>query len=201
MRPTRMLTTTFAVALLAATAAHAQSASSICKDGSPSGTVGRGACSGHGGVDAKATSKAQKAATKAASKAQKDAAREAKKDAKNAEKVERKEEKVAERNATVRCTDGTTSNGGRGACSGHGGISRAPTPAPRPMPMPQAAPRARERASERNPVSNATGGSGSREDNDSRGAIARCKDGLYSHAAHRQGACSTHGGVASWIGQ
>lgn len=35
--------------------------------------------------------------------------------------------------------------------------------------------------------------------NDPNGATARCKDGTYSHAAHRTGACSRHGGVANWI--
>jgi hypothetical protein len=43
-----------------------------------------------------------------------------------------------------------------------------------------------------------TAGSGAKEDNNPVGAIAKCKDGLYSHATHRQGACSGHGGVASW---
>jgi hypothetical protein len=28
------------------------------------------------------------------------------------------------------------------------------------------------------------------------GATARCNDGTYSFAAHHQGACSAHGGVA-----
>jgi large subunit ribosomal protein L22e/Meckel syndrome type 1 protein len=31
------------------------------------------------------------------------------------------------------------------------------------------------------------------------GAIAQCKDGLYSHAKGRTGACSRHGGVAKWL--
>jgi hypothetical protein len=40
---------------------------------------------------------------------------------------------------------------------------------------------------------------GSRENDDPNGAIAQCKDGKYSHAAHRDGACSDHGGVAKWL--
>jgi hypothetical protein len=40
----------------------AQGTSSVCKDGTSSAAVGRGACSGHGGVDAKATEAAAKAA-------------------------------------------------------------------------------------------------------------------------------------------
>jgi hypothetical protein len=34
---------------------------------------------------------------------------------------------------------------------------------------------------------------------DPTGAIARCKDGVYWHSAHHQGACSRHGGVESWM--
>ena len=45
----------------------------------------------------------------------------------------------------------------------------------------------------------ATGGSGETVNNNASGAIARCKDGSYSHAAHRSGACSRHGGVAKWL--
>jgi hypothetical protein len=37
------------------------------------------------------------------------------------------------------------------------------------------------------------------DDNDPPGAIAKCKDGLYSHATHRRGACGHHGGVAQWL--
>jgi hypothetical protein len=31
------------------------------------------------------------------------------------------------------------------------------------------------------------------------GASAQCKDGSFSHAQHRTGACSHHGGVAKWL--
>jgi large subunit ribosomal protein L22e/Meckel syndrome type 1 protein len=36
------------------------------------------------------------------------------------------------------------------------------------------------------------------EDRNPAGAIAQCKDGTYSHAKVRSGACSRHGGVAKW---
>ena len=36
------------------------------------------------------------------------------------------------------------------------------------------------------------------EDKNPAGAIAQCKDGTYSHAKQRTGACSRHGGVAKW---
>jgi large subunit ribosomal protein L22e/Meckel syndrome type 1 protein len=38
----------------------------------------------------------------------------------------------------------------------------------------------------------------STEDHNPAGAIAQCKDGTYSHAKVRTGACSRHGGVAKW---
>ena len=37
------------------------------------------------------------------------------------------------------------------------------------------------------------------EENDPADAIAQCKDGMYSHAANRRGACSRHGGVAKFL--
>ena len=36
------------------------------------------------------------------------------------------------------------------------------------------------------------------EDKNPAGAIARCKDGFYSHSKQRTGSCSRHGGVAKW---
>jgi len=30
------------------------------------------------------------------------------------------------------------------------------------------------------------------------GATAKCRDGTYSHSAHRSGTCTRHGGVAQW---
>jgi hypothetical protein len=30
-------------------------------------------------------------------------------------------------------------------------------------------------------------------------ATGQCKDGTYTMATHRQGACSGHGGVDSWL--
>jgi hypothetical protein len=83
--------------VLGSSAAFAQgSTGSVCKDGTKSEASGKGACSGHGGVDATATAVAAKAA--------------------------KSKGKAA---AQVTCTDGTLSKGGQGACSGHGGIKKA----------------------------------------------------------------------------
>ena len=61
------------------------------------------------------------------------------------------------------------------------------TVAPAPKPSPATAGRA------------STGSRSASDNNDPNGAIAQCKDGTYSHAAHHSGACSRHGGVAKWM--
>jgi hypothetical protein len=58
---------------------------------------------------------------------------------------------------------------------------------PAPAPAPAAAPK---RTASATPASV--------EDRNPTGAIAQCKDGTYSHAKVRTGACSRHGGVAKW---
>src|SRR5262249_39917611 len=45
------------------------------------------------------------------------------------------------------------------------------------------------------PAQVATTTHGKAASTDPTGAIARCKDGVYWHSAHHQGACSRHGGV------
>jgi hypothetical protein len=177
------------VTLLSAASLSAQAAAAtICKDGTSSLSSGRGACSGHGGVDRKAVTH-QKRVVKSETRAAKAVTR-----------------RMAGAQITTICADGTTSNStGRGTCSGHGGargaeatsrVTGAPIPAPATAAAPRASARARERANANSAV---VRGSGAREDNDPAGAIARCKDGLYSHSANRRGACSRHGGVASWL--
>jgi len=159
---------------------QAQAAASVCKDGTTSAASGKGACSGHGGVDAKATAAAKKAEKKEA--------------------------------AQVTFTDGTMSKPGRGACSKHGGIkgsapAAAATAAPSlPAAVPATSPaRTRSEAKSQAPTATAapktaTKASTNRgEDNDPTGAIAQCKDGMYSHAANHRGACSKHGGVSKFL--
>jgi hypothetical protein len=145
-----------------------------CKDGSTATKAGRGACSHHGGIaSAKASSRMSQAP--AAPKA----------------------------GESVSCRDGTTTNVvGRGACSHHGGVGTpaqaSATTAPAPAPVGPA------RWSTGPVVRSNVGSTGApssrrREDNDPTGAIAQCKDGMYSHAANRRGACSRHHGVAKWM--
>jgi hypothetical protein len=122
------LTTLLSVAIVAlvfsSTSATAQGTLTICKDGTRSAVSGRGACGGHGGVDAKATNAARKAA-KAAKKAEERSETKAEKKAeKKAENAEKKIDNAEKKSAMVKCTDGTMSKGGRGACSRHGGIAK-----------------------------------------------------------------------------
>lgn len=180
--------TAIALTGLSAESLVAQAAATTCKDGTTSASSGRGACSGHGGVDRKAVAHTKKV-VKAETKAAKAVTRE-----------------TAGAQVTTICADGTTSNStGRGTCSGHGGArgaeatsktTGAPIPAPRTAAPPRASTRARTRANSNSAV---VAGNGSAEDNNPAGAIARCRDGMYSHARNRRGACGHHGGVASWM--
>ena len=174
--------------VVSAVSLHAQAAAAICRDGTTSVSTGRGACSGHGGVDRKAVSHQKKVV---------------KRETKAAKAVTRT---TAGTQVTTICMDGTTSNStGRGTCAGHGGARAAEATsattgavvrAPSTAAVPRASVRARARANTNSAV---VAGSGGADDNNPVGAIARCRDGLYSHAANRRGACGHHGGVASWL--
>ncbi|MFL6727283.1 MAG: DUF3761 domain-containing protein [Sphingomicrobium sp.] len=87
------------------------------------------------------------------------------------------------------CKVSTSSNQAAAKPVAQSRVTAAPTPAPRPTaaPRPAAAPRRTTAAAP-----------ASVEDHNPSGAIAQCKDGTYSHAKGRAGACSRHGGVAKW---
>lgn len=102
--------------------------------------------------------------------------------------------RAAEKALEVRCTDGAMSKPGRGACSHHGGIAGASAGEVVRPPM-----RVPERPMERPRVATVNPSSRRGEDNDPTGAIAQCKDGMYSHASNHRGACSRHGGVAKFL--
>lgn len=103
--------------------AQAKPKTVMCNDGTTSTATGKGACSSHGGVKKADTSKAgAKAATTTAAKP---AATSAPKAAKPSDTAKGKTAgKTATKTAMVKCTDGTMSKGGQGACSSHGGIAK-----------------------------------------------------------------------------
>ena len=110
--------------------AHAQATAKTvkCKDGTTSTATGSGACSGHGGVEAKTAStskQSSKAAEQAAAKSTKTTEQTAKKSTKTAEQGSKKVASATKPGAKVTCTDGTLSKPGRGACSGHGGVKKS----------------------------------------------------------------------------
>jgi hypothetical protein len=49
------------------------------------------------------------------------------------------------------------------------------------------------------PAKAAAEGSSKAKNTDPTGAIAKCKDGTYSHAKGHSGACSNHGVVGEWL--
>jgi hypothetical protein len=120
-----------------------------CRDGTTS-TAGRGACSHHGGVGTATASKGRSWTRSRSS----DEARPASEPTYGI--------------GTVNCRDGTTSSGGRGACSHHGGVAAASTRASRTEPSPSSTPTYS-------------------------GEAVACRDGTTSSAG--RGACSHHGGV------
>jgi hypothetical protein len=171
-------------------------ASTTCKDGTTSTATGRGACSGHGGVQKAATTTADStapAAAPAAPAAPTPAAPAA--------------------GTPSTCKDGTTSTAtGRGACSGHGGVQKASkspaaagATAPAAAATATAAPAAAASTSAAAPAA-AKSSTASKSaptaaagNTDPTGATAKCKDGTYSKSQHHSGTCSSHGGVAEWL--
>ena len=80
---------------------------------------------------------------------------------------------------TVKCKDGSTSTViGRGACENHGGVIKADKDEHK------AAVKVEKKEEKEEKRKSAEG------------AVAKCKDGSYSHAKSAKGACGKHGGVA-----
>jgi hypothetical protein len=98
--------------------AQAKPATVTCNDGTTSTATGRGACSSHGGVKKPDASKGEAKAAAPATKPKTAVA----KPAKTADTT--KPKSTPKKTAMVKCTDGTMSKGGQGACSSHGGIAK-----------------------------------------------------------------------------
>ena len=109
--------------------------------------------------------------------------------------------------ATAKCTDGSYSKAKteRGACSGHGGVAtwfgdakpETKTPARNSARVGTAAGRpAESSAKTANPTTSAAKPAAPRTPS---GATGQCKDGTFTTAKTERGACSGHGGVATWM--
>jgi hypothetical protein len=104
-------------------------ADSTCKDGTTSTATGRGACSGHGGVQKAAAaapdSTAAPASTESASPAAAPAPSEAASKAAPAGKAAATTGNTDPTGATAKCKDGTYSKSKhhKGSCSHHGGVA------------------------------------------------------------------------------
>jgi len=98
---------------------------------------------------------------------------------------------VADTESTVSCKDGTTSKGGKGACSHHGGVAAGETGEAAPAAPP---PTAQGRAAPAAPRPSTPAGPPKAGQ-----PTAKCKDGSMSYSTHHSGACSHHGGVADWL--
>lgn len=108
---------------------------------------------------------------------------------------------AADSGTTVTCKDGTSSKGGKGACSHHGGVQKGTSSAAASTAAPSA-PAAAAAAAAPAPAPAAKSSSkpaASASSASSSAATAKCKDGTMSHSKHHSGACSHHGGVAEWL--
>jgi len=188
-----------------------------CKDGTTS-HGGKGACSGHGGVDKTALTGESK--TKKATRSP--TSWEGSSSSGTAPTASAAPGAAAAAGgaaaAEVTCKDGTTSHGGKGACSGHGGVDKsasgsahggtsaaAATSAPAPGVGGSSAPAASAPARTAAPAPAATSPAPTTPTSHGTAAgekgppTAKCKDGSLSYAQHHSGACSDHGGVAQWL--
>ena len=107
-------------------------ADSMCKDGTTSTATGRGACSGHGGVQkaGKSAAAAAPASTESASPAATPAPSAAASKAAPAAKAAATTGNTDPTGATAKCKDGTYSKSKHhaGSCSHHGGVAEFLTP-------------------------------------------------------------------------
>jgi hypothetical protein len=108
----------------------------------------------------------------------------------------------AQATATVKCTDGTSSMGGKGACSGHGGVAAAKADAKADSKMKGMKMDAKADAKMAAKADAKADSKMKSMKMDAKGdgkATATCKDGTQSFAKNDSGACSKHGGVKEWL--
>jgi hypothetical protein len=97
---------------------------------------------------------------------------------------------MAPKGATAQCKDGTysTAKTQQGACSGHGGIATW-----------FADSKTETKVASKETKSQGTTGKSNAPANAPANATGQCKDGSYTTASSKRGACSGHGGIATWL--
>lgn len=115
----------------------------------------------------------------------------------------------AQATAMVTCKDGSSSKGGKGACSSHGGIATATAKADAKAdskmkaasvaaPAKMAAAPTKAATAPTKMAAAPTNAATAPAKADGK-PTATCKDGTQSFAKNHSGACSKHGGVKEWL--
>jgi len=195
---------TLAAFLLAPTISRAQAAEVICKDGNTS-EGGRGACSGHGGIDKAATEKAVKAAKKKAADEAK-AAKKAKADEakaaadKKAEEVKSAKEAKKQAAAEAKAAKKAKAEEAKGAVEKKGEAAKEKAESKLAAEKEGAKETHEKVTKEAHEKLAKPAGAAKEKDDEGKGPpTAKCKDGSMSYSEHHTGACSRHGGVEEWL--
>jgi len=210
MRMLRVTSALFVATIFSGGVALAATGATVtCKDGT-SAAGGRGACRGHGGVDKSATAGSATSAPTAAREPEASASTVTCKDgatSKGGRGACRGHGGVAKAGEAAPAAPHASRTMPAVPPSGaapSGSRTAPPVPpsgAPPSAPPRATAPTSQPRAATPPPAQVAATSHGKAASNDPTGAIARCKDGVYWHSTHHQGACSRHGGVESWTDQ
>jgi hypothetical protein len=110
---------------------------------------------------------------------------------------------------TGTCKDGTTTTATHkiGACSKHGGVATwtgaaaAAADSGKASASSPSKPAAKSKATTKDstPTKSAASAKSGASKGAPAGATGLCNDGSYTKAAHREGACSHHGGIKEWL--
>ena len=174
-----------AFALTLPTHAADATAPTTCTDGTTSNATGKGACSGHGGVQ-KATSiddECRSGSRHSSGSAGRTGGERWSNHLQGRYDLQRHRQGCMQR--SWRRAESDQVHAGGCACCGCSGPAATPAPA--------------TTAAKSTPSATKSAPTATAGNTDPTGATAKCKDGTYSKSQHRSGTCSSHGGVAEWL--